>query len=135
MRDGVSVCVGVQAQRMKGRKGTQHTAQHSTAQHRGPPSWMAKTMKIKTCREATEMSAASTATPAGSVKRLMIGSRAYVASAGASSVIVYRILSLVAAVDEIARVHVAAAETDDDGTRRAAAARNWRASILCSCVR
>jgi replicative DNA helicase len=36
-------------------------------------------------RAATEMSIFSTATPAGSVKRRMMGSSAYVASIGASS--------------------------------------------------
>ena len=77
---------------------------------------------VTTCRDATEMSAASTATPAGSVKRLMIGSRAYVASAGASSVIVYRILSLAAAVELMARVeHVAAATAADCGAPARAA--------------
>mmetsp|Transcript_19219 Transcript_19219/g.30623 ORF Transcript_19219/g.30623 Transcript_19219/m.30623 type:complete len:331 (+) Transcript_19219:1895-2887(+) len=48
--------------------------------------------KSASTRAATEMSLFSTAMPYGSVKRLMIGRKAYVASIGASSVSVYTIL-------------------------------------------
>ena len=54
---------------------------------------MGRTGNCEMMREATEMSATSTLMPAGSVNFLMMGTSAYAARAGASSVLVHMILA------------------------------------------